>query len=317
MSTNVQTASETVKPFASPLLILGIGVLAASLSAILIRWAQVEAPSLVIAAWRLTLAAVVLLPFAVVRQKEELKQLTPADWRLALFAGGLLGLHFATWISSLEYTSVTSSTVLVTTNPIWVAITAPFVLHESLSKPLKVGIALALIGSIIITLGDALLFEGLTISGFNRGEGEAQQPLWGNFLALAGAVAMAGYILIGRFLRPRLSLLSYTAVVYSTASITLIALVLLSGQSFFGYSPYIYLLFALMALFPQMIGHTSFNWALKFLPAAYVSVTILGEPVGSSILAFIILQELPHAPFIALIGSLFIFAGILIASRRT
>lgn len=316
MSTNVQTSTKADKPAVSPVLVLGIGVLAASLSAILIRWAQAEAPSLVIAAWRLTLAAVVLLPLAVIRQKEELKALTAADWRLAFFAGGLLGIHFATWITSLEYTSVTSSTVLVTTNPMWVAIASPFVLKESISKPLKAGIVLALLGSLIITFGDALVIEGGSITGFNWRGTDTQQPLWGNFLALLGAWAIAGYILIGRFLRPRLSLLSYTAVVYGTASLTLILMVLVSGQPFFGYTPYIYLLFALMAIFPQMVGHTSFNWALKFLPAAYVSVTILGEPIGSTILAFIILQELPNSPLIALFGSLLIFMGIIAASRK-
>ncbi|MCB0032563.1 MAG: DMT family transporter [Anaerolineales bacterium] len=316
MSTNVPTSTKADKPAVSPVLVLGIGVLAASLSAILIRWAQAEAPSLVIAAWRLTLAAVVLLPLAVIRQKEELKALTAADWRLAFFAGGLLGIHFATWITSLEYTSVTSSTVLVTTNPMWVAIASPFVLKESISKPLKVGIVLALLGSLIITVGDALVMEGSSIIGFNWRGTDTQQPLWGNFLALLGAWAIAGYILIGRFLRPRLSLLSYTAVVYGTASLTLIIMVLISGQPFFGYTPYIYLLFALMAIFPQMVGHTSFNWALKFLPAAYVSITILGEPIGSTILAFIILQELPNIPLIALLGSLLIFIGIIAASRK-
>lgn len=316
MSTNVQTSTTAEKPAVSPLLILGIGVLAASLSAILIRWAQAEAPSLVIAAWRLTLAAVVLLPLAFIRQKAELKAMTAADWRLAFFAGGLLGIHFATWITSLEYTSITSSTVLVTTNPMWVAIASPFVLKESISKPLKIGIALALLGSVIITVGDAVVIESGALVGFNWRGSETQQPLWGNFLALLGAWAIAGYILIGRFLRPRLSLLSYTAVVYGTASLTLIVMVLISRQSFFGYSPYIYLLFALMAIFPQMIGHTSFNWALKFLPAAYVSVTILGEPIGSTILAFVILQELPNSPMIALLGSLLIFTGIIAASRK-
>jgi drug/metabolite transporter (DMT)-like permease len=314
MTTSPTTAEQ--RPPISPVLVLGIGLLAVSMSAVLIRFAQGEAPSLVIAAWRTSLASLCLLPFALTRQRAELQALRRRDWGLATAAGAMLGIHFASWISSLEYTSVVNSTVLVTTNPIWVGLAAPFVLKEPLTRPLKIGIALTILGSIVISFSDALVLVDGRWVGFDLGAGGGSRPLLGNGLAVLGAMTAAAYMLIGRQLRPRLSLLSYVTVVYSAASVALLLMVWLSGASLFGYSGQTYLLFALMALFPQLIGHTSFNWALKFLPAAYVSITILGEPIGASILAFVVLRELPTHPLVALLGAILIFGGILVATKR-
>jgi len=299
------------KPKASPLLILTIGVFAISFSSIFIRWAQDEnVPSLVIAAWRTGLAGFILLPIALTRRGGELRALPARGRWLALLSGVLLGLHFGSWISSLEYTSITSSTVLVATSPLWVGLASPFILGESLSRGLKTGIGLAILGSLIIGLGDVVGWENGTpyfipIAG--------SHALLGNGLALVGAFAASGYLLIGRLLRPNLSLLSYTAIVYSTAAITLVAASLWQQYALFAYSPQVYLLFGLMALFPQLIGHSSFNWALGYLPAAYVSVAVISEPIGASILAVLFFQELPGTA--GLIGSLFILGGILISSR--
>ncbi len=299
--------TEREQPPFPPLLVLAGGLLAVAASAILIRWAQGEAPSLVIAAWRTGAATLLLLPFTLARRREELRRMPGRDWLLAALAGGLLGVHFASWISSLEFTSVASSTVLVTTNPIWVALAAPFFLNERLTRPLQIGIGLAVAGSLVITAGDAF---------FGGGSGPVgQNPLLGNGLALLGAITAAAYFIIGRRLRPRLSLLSYTTVVYGAAGLSLVLAVWFSGQRLLGYSPQVYLLLLLMAIFPQLIGHSSFNYALRFLPAAYVSVAVLGEPIGASILAFIILRELPASPLLALIGAILIFVGILFAGR--
>lgn len=295
-----------------PLLVLTIGVFAISFSSIFIRWAQDEAvPSLVIAAWRTGLAGAILLPIALLKKRDELRALPARGRWLALLSGVLLGLHFGSWISSLEYTSITSSTVLVATSPLWVGLASPFVLKESLSRWIKAGIGLAIFGSLIIGLGDVVGWENgrllfIPIAG--------SHALLGNGLALIGAFTASGYLLIGRLLRPNLSLLSYTAVVYTTAAITLIAASLWQRYSLFDYAPQVYLLFGLMALFPQLIGHSSFNWALGYLPAAYVSVAVISEPIGASILAILIFQELPGVA--GLIGSLFILGGILISSKR-
>lgn len=288
-------------PFAPPMLVLALGLIAISFSAILIRMAQNEAPSLVIAAARLAIAALILLPFALARRQQELRALAAADWRLALLSGFFLSIHFASWISSLEYTTVASSTILVTTSPLWVGLASPFVLGEPVPRWLKVGIVLAMAGSIIISFDQPAGFTG-------------DQTWLGNGLALIGALAASVYFLIGRRLRPHLSLLSYTAVVYGTAALFLIGYVLASGQSFLGYSAGTYWLFLLMALFPQLMGHTSYNWALGFLPAAYVIVTIVSEPAGAGLLAFLFFGELPGKLTFA--GSLIIISGIIIAGRR-
>ncbi len=299
---------QTEMPSVSPYLVIGVGILAVSTSAILIRWAQAEeVSSIVISAWRTAVATLIFLPLAWRNHDDELRQMSGQQWGLAALAGVFLGMHFASWITSLEYTSVTSSTVLVTTTPIWVGVASPLFLGERMTRPLRWGIVLSIIGSLIITFGDAWAGGDTADLG-----GDA---LWGNFLALLGALTIAGYMIIGRRLRARLSLLSYTSVVYGSAAVVLLLFAVIRGLPLFGYSPYVYLLLVLMALIPQVLGHTSFNWALRFLPAAFVSVTVLGEPIGASILAILILGELPLSPVTAVIGALLIFCGILVASR--
>jgi drug/metabolite transporter (DMT)-like permease len=291
-------------PRISPLLVLLVGIVATSISAILIRFAQAEAPSLVVAAWRMILATAMLLPLCLRWRREELARLDSGGWALALTAGLFLALHFASWISSLAYTSVASSTVLVTTTPIWVGLASPLFLGESLSRPLKIGIALAVSGSVIIGLG-------ATAIGSN--------PLLGNSLALVGAVSGSAYFLIGRRLRVRLSLLSYATVVYGAAAVVLWLVVVWQGLSMTGYSPVTYLILFLMALVPQLLGHSSYNWALGYLPAAYVSVAIVCEPVVASLLAALFFQEIPQTALdwaTLLIGAAFILGGVAASSRQ-
>lgn len=302
------------KPRFPPVLALTFGVFAISFGSILVRLAQNEnVPSLVIAAWRTGLASLFLLPLALSRKRAELAQLTRTDWGWALLSGGMLGLHFGSWVSSLLYTTITSSTVLVTTSPLWVAMASPFFLKEPLSRPLKIGTAMALAGSVVVGLGDVLAVQDGRLA-FNLAQPSAANPMLGNGLALIGAAAAAAYLLIGRRLRPKLSLLSYTAVVYSMAALTLLVAALSAGEPLFAYSPRAYLLFLLMAIFPQLIGHSSFNWALGYLPAAYVSVAVISEPVGATILGVLLFREIPGP--VAVAGSLFILAGVVKASQR-
>ena len=283
-------------------LVLGVGILAISSGAILIRMAQgAGAPSLAIAFWRTMLSALIVLPFMVIRKRVEIKTLPGPSWLLAMLSGLLLGIHFATWISSLALTSIISSTVLVATVPIWVALASPIVLKEPISRGVKQGIALAVVGTIVISL------SALTES--SRGS----NPLLGNALALTGGIAAAGYLLIGRLLRPHLSLLSYTTIVYGMAGLTLLLFNLASGTALLGYAPQVLALFVAIAVFPQLIGHSSLNWALSFLPAAYVAIVAVSEPVGATILAMIIFREFP-GPLVVL-GSGIILAGVFLASR--
>ena len=284
------------------MLVLAAGVLAVSFSVIFIRLAQTEeaVPSLAIAAWRTTIATLVLLPIALLRRRQELREMKTADWLLAALAGLMLGVHFGTWITSLAYTSIASSAVLVSTAPLWVGLAAPFVLHEPLTRWLKIGLGLALMGSVVIALGDGLRLA------------DGSRAMSGNGLALSGAVAMAVYYLIGRRLRQGLSLLSYTTIVYGIAALTLVGYSLMSQVPLVGYSPTAYGLFVLMAVFPQLIGHSSFNWALAYLPATFVAVTIISEPVGATLLGVLILGEVPAG--VTIVGSLVVLLGIVVAS---
>ncbi len=304
---------EENKPFAPPLLILGIGILAVSTASILIRYAQNEVPSLVIAAYRLTLASLLLAPAAIWRHRKEIAALQRRDIALALFSGFFLALHFATWITSLEFTTVASSVVLVTTTPLWVAVFAPVLLRERLSKVVVVGMGMALLGGILVSLSDACSWS---ISGFNCAESATilrGRAAWGNFLAVSGAVMAAAYVMIGRVLRPKLTLIPYIFLVYGMAAVVLIVIMLAARLPVFGYSPQAYLWLALLALLPQLLGHSSFNWALRYLSAAYVSITLLGEPLGTIILAYFLLQERPS--LMKLFGAILILFGIYTASR--
>lgn len=288
-------------------------ILAVSTASIFIRFAQADAPSLVIAALRLTFATLMLAPIALTRHREELKTLTRREVILGMVSGLFLTLHFATWVSSLEYTSVASSAVFVATGPLWVALLSPLLLNEHLTRTAVIGLVLALIGGIVVGLSDACILQnGLQCP--QMGQILQGRAMWGNFLALAGAWAVTGYLIIGRKLRSKMSLIPYIFLVYGASAIGLIIVMFAVGQSPLGLPGPTYLWIFLLALIPQIIGHSTFNWALAYLPAALVAVTTLGEPVGSAILAFFILQETPSAIMIA--GGVLILFGIYLASRN-
>lgn len=305
----------TRRPPVPPFLAIAFGILAVSTASIFIRFAQQEAPSLVIAACRLTIASGVLAPFALAMRRQELTNLHRKDIALALLSGFFLAIHFATWISSLAFTTVASSAVLVSTTPLFVAILSPLFLKERLSRIVGIGLLVALAGGVIVALSDTCGWHGIRLSCQSWLEFSGSQALKGNLLALAGAAAGACYVMIGRRLRAKVSLLSYIFVVYGMAAIVLVIVMFTSGASPFGYSPTIYLWFVLLALVPQLIGHTTFNWALGYLSAAFVAITLLGEPIGTTILAYLILDETPGLLKIA--GAALIFLGIVIASRSS
>lgn len=287
-------------------------VLAVSTSAILIRFAQSDAPSLVIAALRITAASLALAPIAWMRHSAELRALTRRELWLALFSGLFLAVHFATWISSLEYTTVASSVVFVSTGPLWVALVSPIFLKEHLSRAALIGLGLSLLGGTIVGLADACSWNfGLRCPSLSTAlEGRA---MWGNFLALIGAWAVTGYFVIGRKLRARMSLIPYIFLVYSVSALALLATVFITREPLTGYKPVTYLWIVLLALVPQLIGHSTYNWALRYIPATLVATVNLGEPIGSSILAFLILGEVPGA--LKIFGALFILLGIYLSSR--
>jgi drug/metabolite transporter (DMT)-like permease len=307
-----QNQNNPSRPPIPPALVIVFGILAVSTASIFIRYAQKEAPSLVIAAWRLTIATLVLLPAAFLKKRAELRSLLPKEWALALLSGVFLSLHFATWITSLEYTTVASSVVLVSTTPLWVALLSPFALKERVGRMLLLGMLLALLGGVIVGLSDTCTWTAGRLACPPLSEFVQGKAFLGDLLALAGAIAGASYLMIGRRLRARISLISYVFVVYGMAAVCLLLIMLAAGQSPFGYSPTTFLWFILLALVPQLLGHSTFNWALGYLSAAYVSITLLGEPIGSTVLAYFLLSETPS--LIKVIGGILILVGIYVAS---
>lgn len=291
------------------ILVLAVGICAASTAAIFTRLAFDAAGtsgvglSLVLAASRLTIAALILLPS--VKKIPEVRLNSSAIYYAGV-AGVFLALHFATWISSLSYTSITASTTLVATNPLWVTLFSWLWFKEKPSVVTTIGIGIAVFGAIAI--------------GFSNTEVQtaASQPLLGNTLALMGACAASLYLLWGREAQRRgLSIGVYITIAYTTAAVVLLPLPLIFGSSYTGYPSNFYLCVFLMALFPQLIGHTSFNWAMRSISPTLVSLVILFEPIVSSLLGYLIYQEVPGV--LEFVGAGVLLVGVALAivgSRR-
>lgn len=288
------------RPYAALL----IGLIAVSFASTLIRLSQGEgAPSLVIAMWRVVFATLALTPFVLARPRATLAALKGWQVALAALSGLFLALHFATWITSLEYTSVLTSVTLVTTNPLIVAVATPFLLRERLSRVTLFAIVIAFFGGLIISAAGDL--------GTAARQGA---PLLGAGLAVAGSFAVAGYYIIGRRLRATLPALTYIWLTYGAAAVVLAALVAMNRLPVAGLEPDAYLWMTLTGLIPQLIGHSSFNYALGYLSAALVSLTVLAEPIISAILAVFLLAERPIAVQFA--GSALILVALFIATRE-
>jgi drug/metabolite transporter (DMT)-like permease len=288
------------------------GIVFVSTASLFIRFAQAEASSIVIAAARLTIASLVLVPLALVRNRKAPVHLTWLEWGKGLLSGLFLALHFAAWITSLEYTTIASSVVLVTTTPLWVALLSPLVLKEKIRKTVWIGLVISVAGGVIVGLANACQWSGSGI--ICQAQGFTGKAMWGNVLALFGAWMAAGYMLMGRQLRKKLDTVSYTALVYGTAAGILLAVVLLRAEPVFSYQPETYIWLLALGLIPQLLGHSLLNWALKYISAAYVSLTLLGEPIGTSILAYLFLRESPT--LLEGVGAVLILAGIVIGSVR-
>ena len=275
-------------------LVLIIGVAAVSSAAVLIR--EADAPALVIAAYRLGLAALPTgaLALAAGRRQTSRHEL----WLWPILAGAFLALHFAFWIASLQQTSVITSVVLVTTNPLFVGLASPLVLRERVSAATWAGIGIATVGAGLMAAEDL---------------GEGLGTLAGDAYALLGAAFGACYLMIGRRVRPQVSWTGYIGVVYSVAAVLLVASVVVTREPFTGYSTKTFLMMGLLALVPQLVGHSAINWSLAYVPAALVAVAILGEAVGATILATIVLRETPSA--LEIVGALLVLTAVYVALR--
>jgi len=286
---------ETVeKPPFNPYLAVLLAVMCVSTSAIFVRLST--AHPMMIAFYRMGLSALFLAPLALNRSgRKELQGMNSRDIIAAMIAGLFLAVHFTVWNISLEYTSVASSTVLVTMQPLFVVILGYIFFKERISTKSMAGAALALTGSILVGAAD------FQIGG---------KALLGDILAFSGAFFIAVYFLIGRQLRVKLSLFPYVFLVYGSAAVFLFIANLLAGIPFYPYPPLDWLWFIMLTIIPTIGGHTVYNWALRYVKTIVVSVSILGEPVGATILAFLIFREIPG--WLQLLGDLIIISGLYI-----
>lgn len=300
-------------PKIPPFLAIFFAILAVSTASPFIRFAQEEAPSIVIAAFRMTLASLLLLPFAAKNAYHEIQKIPLRQKTLLVVSGFFLALHFASWISSLQYTTVASSVMLVSTTPLWVALLSPIFLRERLAPAAWVGLFIAIAGGILVGAGGQCTLDHGKILCADLFNSVTRSGTFGNFLAILGAWGSAGYLLIGRRLRPSFSLSSYTFLVYGVAGAFLLLAVWMTGNRLTGYSFETYGWFLGMAVIPQLVGHSTLNWALKYLSASYVSISLLGEPIGTIILTYFLLREKPT--LFELLGGVCILAGIYLATN--
>ncbi|NLW72539.1 MAG: DMT family transporter [Chloroflexi bacterium] len=285
--------------------ILFIGVLSVSTGAIWIRLAMDEAKPLIIALYRLAFSALLSIFMAMVVGKKQTKPFGAKSIALIVLSGFFLAMHFASWISSLELTSVSSSVVLVSTTPLWVAILSPVLLKEPVNRRFYTGMILAMLGGVIIAMNENCVLDR---TGLACAVVEKKASLTGLALALTGAWMGAGYMLIGRKLSAQIDTARYTASVYAIAAVILFLVVFFNGDSLTGYSSRTWLLFFAMATIPQILGHTVLNYSLQSLPATTVSLALLGEPVGSTVLAMVFLKEFPT--MLQVVGGILILVGI-------
>ena len=285
------------------ILILILGVLTVSTSAIFVRLSMVAAGlntvgfSIFIAAFRLMVSGILIIPAwrGVVGQSH----LSKKAFLYAIGAGFCLGLHFVTWISSLSFTSIAASTTMVTTNPIWIAILSWLWFKEKLNKYTTIGMGIAIGGGIIIAVAD-------------NARGIGSNPLLGFFLALLGSWLVSFYIILGREAQKNgLSISSYIAIAYTTGAVILFPLPFIFGSGYFGYSQLVYVYLLIMTIVCQLIGHTCFNWVIRFISPTLVTLMILFEPIIASILAFFIFDEIPPAN--VCLGGLILLIGVGVA----
>jgi len=287
------------EPRFSPNLVIFVSIVAISTASILIRWS--DAPAVIIAMYRMIISVVILIPFFIKNNGvAKLRRRGARDILGLIGVGVVLAVHFASWITSLGMTSVVSSVVFVHIDPIFVALVSHFFLKERINGQVLAGIVISLVGVTIIALSDT---------------GASEASLMGDLLALLGGLMLGIYLLGGRMFRRDLDLTTYVVPVYSSAAVVLLLMSLLTGTPLIGYASKDYLLFFLIALVPMIFGHTFYNWALRYVSAPVVSVSLLGEPVGASILAFFLLNEVPRNQ--VMLGGVVTLVGILLSSYRS
>ncbi|WP_316571655.1 DMT family transporter [Neobacillus sp. YIM B06451] len=289
-----------MKPVINPYLALAVGVITVSASAIFVKFSASSAG--VIAFYRLFFSVIFMLPLFLAKFTPELKNITKRDWIFTIVAGVLLAFHFILWFESLNYTSVASSTVLVTLQPLFAFLGTYLFFKEKVTIGAITSGIIAIAGSFIISWGD------FRVSG---------SALFGDILALIACAFITGYLLFGQTVRQRVSLITYTFLVYLVSSITLFFYVLGTGESFIPKQDSDWIHFILLALLPTLLGHSLFNWVVKWISTSVISMAILFEPIGAAILAYFLLGE--SVMWSQVVGGGVVIAGIglfIISERR-
>jgi drug/metabolite transporter (DMT)-like permease len=290
---------DRTRPPVPPAAALLVAVIAVSWSGPLVRFT--DAPALAVAAWRLLLSTAFIAVVLLLR-RQPLPRLTRRDMLLALLGGAFLAAHFWSWIASLDYTTVSSSVVLVSTQPVFVALLSGVVLGEAATRRQWAGILVAVAGAAVIAWGDFAL---------------GGPALFGDLLALAGAVFVSIYYVIGRRLRTELDLWWYIGIIYGIAAAVLtLAALALPGVRLTGYGGSDWLVFLALAAGPMMLGHTGVNYALRYVRAYVANLALLGEPVGATLIAWLLpaIAEVPGPQ--TLIGGVLIVTGIALTIVR-
>ncbi|WP_339195518.1 DMT family transporter [Solibacillus sp. FSL R5-0449] len=281
------------RPPIHPYIPIIIGVISVSLSAIFVKLASAD--SGVIAFYRMLFSILIMLPWFLMKYSNEIKVLSKRDWIFSSIAGVFLSFHFILWFESLNYTSVASSTVLVTMQPLFAFIGTYLFFKEKITLQTFIAGGIAILGSVLISWGD------FQISG---------TALYGDILALIACALITGYLLFGQDVRKRLSLVTYTMVVYSVSTITLFFYIIIKGESFGPYPAIDWMWFILLAIIPNLLGHNLFNWALKWTSTNVISIAILFEPVGAALLAIFIFNE--YLTVSQIVGGLVVILGIML-----
>lgn len=281
------------KPPIHPYIPIIIGVISISFSAIFVKLA--EADSGVIAFYRMLFSVLIMAPLFLKNNVHEIKTLNKRDWIFSTIAGIFLAFHFILWFESLNYTSVASSTVLVTMQPLFAFVGTYIFFKERITIQAILSGLIAILGSVLISWGD------FKVSG---------SALFGDILALIACALVTAYFLFGQDLRKRLSLITYTMIVYSISTVCLFFYVLIIGESFGPYPFMTWVWFILLAIMPNLLGHSLFNWSIKWVSANFISIAILFEPIGAAILALFIFGEKLFATQI--VGGLIVIIGIML-----
>ncbi|MCL2684316.1 MAG: DMT family transporter, partial [Synergistaceae bacterium] len=284
-------------PPAVPIVVLTVGVMCISFSSIFARYA--DAPALVKSAYRVGFSALIVVPYAFFFHRREYGAMSRRDFGLCAASGFFLAVHFATWIASLDYTTIASSVILVNTIPIWIALFGIATCSVLMSSRMWVSVMLSFLGAGIVGYGD------ISFSG---------EALKGDMLAVAGAMSGAGYILCGRTARKKMGLVPYIALCYGSAAVFLWGAVLVCGYRVTGFSNVTWGAFIGSAVMSQILGHSSYNWALGYFSAGFVGIMLLGEPLGSTILAFFLFGEAPSP--VKLAGCALLLCAIAIAAKE-